>query len=60
MTDLSVEQVAINRTVNRQWNFHAWMTLNFKRLALTLEGESLCIELQLIIVNRDKQLRFIV
>lgn len=29
MTDRSVEQVAINRTVNRQCNFHAWMTLNF-------------------------------
>lgn len=60
MTDRSVEQVAINGTVNRQWNFHAWMTLNFNLLALTLEGESLCIELQLIIVNRDKHLRFIV
>lgn len=60
MTDRSVEQVAINGTVNRQWNFHAWMTLNFNLLALTLEGESLCIELQLLIVNRDKQSRFIV
>lgn len=60
MTDHSVEQVAINRTVNRQWDFHAWMTLHFNWLALTLEGESLCIELQLIIVNREKQLRFIV
>lgn len=57
MTDRSVEQVAINRTVNRQCNFHAWMTLQLTSITL---GESLCIELQLIIVNRDKQLRSIV
>lgn len=37
MTDRSVEEVAINRTVNRQWNFHAWMTLNFKLTSINIK-----------------------